>query len=163
MAFQTAFPALTSSLDLRGEQFRTNKAAWTPVLKRFQDALKATAVEGNERSLEKHRKRGQLLRWSWPSTDARKLSTNYGAARDRISLLLDHDSPFLELCSFAGFGLPESSPCASLIVGIGSVRYVRIHRHIRVMLRWIDHQRTAVSNTFSCSNAEWRSMERTDW
>lgn len=103
MAFLTAFPALTSSLDLRGEQFRSNVAAWTPVLKRFEDALRTTTVEGNQRSLENHQNRGQLL------------------PRDRISLLLDSDSPFLELCSFAGFGLPDSSPCASLIVGIGSV------------------------------------------
>jgi acetyl-CoA carboxylase carboxyltransferase component len=43
-------------------------------------------------------------------------------ARDRIALLLDPDSPFLELCAFAGFGRPESSPSASLIAGIGSVR-----------------------------------------
>ncbi len=163
MAFETEYPAITSSLDLRGEQFRANKAAWIPVLERFHEALKATAVEGNERSLENHRKRGQLLGWYWPVTDMRRLSTNYGAARDRISLLLDQDSPFLELCSFAGFDLPESSPCASLIVGIGSVRYVRIHRQIWFMLMWIDHQQPAVSNTFSCAHAEWRSVERTDW
>lgn len=48
---------------------------------------------------------------------------DFRIARDRIALLLDPDSPFLELCTFAGFGLPDSSPCASLIVGIGTVRY----------------------------------------
>lgn len=42
-------------------------------------------------------------------------------ARDRISLLLDEDSPFLELCTFAGYGLEDSSPCANLIAGIGNV------------------------------------------
>lgn len=42
-------------------------------------------------------------------------------ARDRVALLLDSDSPFLELCAFAGFGLPDSSPSASLIAGIGSI------------------------------------------
>lgn len=41
-------------------------------------------------------------------------------ARDRISLLLDHDSPFLELAPFAGYDL-DSTPAASLIGGIGKV------------------------------------------
>ena len=47
-------------------------------------------------------------------------------ARDRVSLLLDPESPFLELCSFAGYASPDSSPCASLVVGIGSVRFVNL-------------------------------------
>lgn len=42
-------------------------------------------------------------------------------ARDRISLVLDPDSPFLELGSFAGFGNSDSNACANLITGIGSV------------------------------------------
>lgn len=43
-------------------------------------------------------------------------------ARDRISLLLDQDSPFLELCPFAGYGNENSTPSANLIAGIGVVR-----------------------------------------
>ena len=42
-------------------------------------------------------------------------------ARDRISLVLDQDSPFLELAPFAGHKLDNSTPCANLIAGIGSV------------------------------------------
>lgn len=42
-------------------------------------------------------------------------------ARDRVALLLDSDSPFLELCGLAGFDLPESSPSASIVAGIGSI------------------------------------------
>lgn len=45
------------------------------------------------------------------------------AARDRVALLLDHDSPFLELAPFAGYGL-DSTPAASICAGIGKVRYV---------------------------------------
>ena len=46
-------------------------------------------------------------------------------ARDRISLILDDESPFLELMPFAGYGVKLSSPCASLVVGIGLVQYVQ--------------------------------------
>ena len=42
-------------------------------------------------------------------------------ARDRVHLLLDPDTPFLELGSFAGFKLDTSSPSASLITGIGVI------------------------------------------
>jgi acetyl-CoA carboxylase carboxyltransferase component len=55
-------------------------------------------------------------------------------ARDRISLLLDPDSPFLELCAFAGFGLKDSSPCGNLISGIGSVWYVIFRQVVKETL-----------------------------
>jgi acetyl-CoA carboxylase carboxyltransferase component len=38
-------------------------------------------------------------------------------------MLLDPDSPFLELCIFAGYQQSGSSPCASVVAGIGVVRY----------------------------------------
>lgn len=134
MATLTAFPALSSSVDLRAEQFKSNKAAWSPVLHKFEHALKSTTVEGNEKSLSSHQSRGQLLRRSKLAEEGTVVAlADFSAARDRIALLLDPDSPFLELCSFAGFGLPDSSPCASLIVGIGSVRYVWLAVHILLL------------------------------
>lgn len=42
-------------------------------------------------------------------------------ARDRVALLLDQDSPFLELGAFAGFGNKDSTSCANLISGIGNI------------------------------------------
>lgn len=42
-------------------------------------------------------------------------------ARDRMSLLLDQDSPFLELCTFAGYGQKDCTPSGSVIGGIGLV------------------------------------------
>jgi hypothetical protein len=44
-------------------------------------------------------------------------------ARDRVHLLLDPDTPFLELGAFAGYKLDTSSPSASIITGIGVVWY----------------------------------------
>ncbi|CAG9947748.1 unnamed protein product [Clonostachys rosea f. rosea IK726] len=102
MASTTPLPVVTAKLDLKQPLFNENRKSWEPVLERFQKALQDVTSEGDERSQRIHNERGQLL------------------ARDRISLLLDHDSPFLELASFAGFEL-DSTPCASLIAGIGKV------------------------------------------
>ncbi|GES66754.1 carboxyl transferase domain-domain-containing protein [Aspergillus terreus] len=103
MATVSSYPSLRSQLDLRGPQFQQNKDSWVPVLDKFEDRLKQVCAEGNQVSLERHQSRGQLL------------------ARDRIALLLDQDSPFLELCAFAGYGNKDSTPCANLISGIGTV------------------------------------------
>ena len=54
-------------------------------------------------------------------------------ARDRVHLLLDPDTPFLELGAFAGYKLDTSSPSASLITGIGVIWY-RPPRRWEVML-----------------------------
>ncbi|KAH7139754.1 carboxyl transferase [Dactylonectria estremocensis] len=43
------------------------------------------------------------------------------SARDRIALILDPESPFLELMPIAGYNIKQSSPCASAICGIGLV------------------------------------------
>lgn len=41
-------------------------------------------------------------------------------------MLLDPDTPFLELCVFAGYQQKGSSPCASVVAGIGVVRSVSL-------------------------------------
>lgn len=47
--------------------------------------------------------------------------TGRSIARDRIALILDSDSPFLELCLFAGLGQQDVPACGNLISGIGSI------------------------------------------
>lgn len=44
-----------------------------------------------------------------------------------MALLLDQDTPFLELGAFAGFENTDSTPCANLIAGIGNVRFVSVY------------------------------------
>ncbi|KAJ6114931.1 hypothetical protein N7486_000709 [Penicillium sp. IBT 16267x] len=103
MMTESLFPVLSSNLDLQGELFQANRKSWGPVLERFENALKQVSAEGNDVSLKRHQGRGQLL------------------PRDRVALLLDQDSPFLELGAFAGFENKDSTPCANLISGIGNV------------------------------------------
>jgi len=42
-------------------------------------------------------------------------------ARDRLELLLDDDSPFLELCPLAGYGQDDMTIGGSQVAGIGLV------------------------------------------
>ncbi|KAK5460817.1 hypothetical protein LTS15_002880 [Exophiala xenobiotica] len=103
MSLQDSFPVVDSVLDLQQPQYKSNRDAWTQVMDEFAANLKSTTSQGSTQSIKRHEDRGQLL------------------ARDRIALLLDPRSSFLELGSFAGFGLEDSSPCASLLAGIGSI------------------------------------------
>ncbi|KAJ9498089.1 hypothetical protein H2202_006239 [Exophiala xenobiotica] len=103
MSLQDSFPVVDSVLDLQQPQYKSNRDAWTQVMDEFAANLKTTTSQGSTQSTQRHEDRGQLL------------------ARDRIALLLDPRSSFLELGSFAGFGLEDSSPCASLLAGIGSI------------------------------------------
>ena len=98
-----ALPVVEATIDLQQQPFQANREAWRPVMAEFEKNLKATVAEGSAQSMSRHQSRGQLL------------------ARDRIGLLLDSDSPFLELAPFAGFALADSSPCANLLAGIGSI------------------------------------------
>lgn len=103
MSRSHALPVVEASINLRQDAFKANKEAWKPVMSEFEKNLKTTVAEGSAQSMKRHQSRGQLL------------------ARDRIGLLLDPDSPFLELAPFAGFDLKDSSPCANLLSGIGSI------------------------------------------
>ncbi|KAF4972233.1 hypothetical protein FSARC_1130 [Fusarium sarcochroum] len=97
-----AYPVGKAKLDLGQGIFQSNRRSWDAVLEKFTEALETVSSEGDDVSQQRHQAKGQLL------------------ARDRVALLLDHDSPFLELAQFAGHGL-DSTPCASLIAGIGTV------------------------------------------
>ncbi|OAG43905.1 hypothetical protein AYO21_01757 [Fonsecaea monophora] len=99
----TLFPVIRSKLDLSAAQYQQNAENWKPVLERFETILEKVSREGDDENLRRHNDRGQLL------------------SRDRIALLLDPESPFLELGSFAGVGVETSNHCANLIAGIGSV------------------------------------------
>ncbi|KAK5738941.1 hypothetical protein LTR17_005667 [Elasticomyces elasticus] len=103
MSMFNAFPVGESTARLRGPQFQANRKSWEPLMEKFEAMSKAAMAEGAEKYLNRHQERGQLL------------------ARDRISLLLDPDSPFLELCPFAGVGQKDAPPCGNLIAGIGSI------------------------------------------
>src|ERR1700742_2084636 len=97
-------PALASQLDPRSEPFRANARAMRAAVEDLREKSAAIALGGDEASRNRHQGRGKLL------------------ARERIRLLLDPGSPFLELSVFAAYGLYEGEvPAAGIVTGIGRI------------------------------------------
>jgi len=94
---------LRSKLDPGSETFQTNSEATEAELENLQKALEASREGGGEKYVTRHHDRGKLL------------------ARERIELLLDRDSYFLELCPIAGHGVSGETSGTAVIGGIGLV------------------------------------------
>ncbi|MBV9382238.1 MAG: acyl-CoA carboxylase subunit beta [Streptosporangiaceae bacterium] len=93
---------LRSALDTGSGAYAAAAAAMRDKLAEIEaEHAKAIAGGGPER-LDRHRRRGKLT------------------ARERIELLVDADSPFLELCPLAAWG-SEFAVGASIVTGIGVV------------------------------------------
>lgn len=96
---------LASALDTGGPDYADARAAMLDKLAAL-DAEHAKALAGGgEKYTARHRKRGKML------------------ARERIELLIDPDSPFLELSPLAAWG-SDYTVGASLITGIGVIEGV---------------------------------------
>jgi len=97
------YPVLASRIDVRGDEFRANDAANRAAVDKLRAALAEATAGGGERYTSRHKAAGKLL------------------PRERVELLLDRDSYFLELCPLAGKDVPGHTPGASLVGGIGRV------------------------------------------
>ena len=93
---------LTSHVDPNDETYRANRAAQLAVLDELGKQLELAIAGGGERYQQRHRDRGRLL------------------ARERIELLVDPDSPFLELSALAAWGTGFTVG-ASVVTGIGVI------------------------------------------
>ncbi len=88
----------------RTPEFAENSGNYMGILKTFREKLAGVSSHGSEPAVEKHRSRGKLL------------------ARERINLLVDRQTPFLELSSFAAYNQYDNAfPSAGIITGIGVV------------------------------------------
>ena len=95
---------IVSKIDIRSQEFADNRAAMRPLVDDLRLTLQRNAAGGSAAARDKHSKAGKLL------------------ARERISVLLDPGSPFLELSGLAAQGVyGEELPGAGLITGIGRV------------------------------------------
>lgn len=115
------YPVIESAVNLRGPQFTTNRKSWEPLIQKYETLSKAATSEGNIKYLQRHQDRGQLLGKLSPWHQITFTLIGRSIARDRIALILDSDSPFLELCPFAGLGQKDVPACGNLISGIGSI------------------------------------------
>ena len=97
------YPVLETHVDPSSESYRANREANAASLDELAKALAEARAGGGETYVTRHRQAGKLL------------------PRERVELLLDRDSHFLELCALAGYGIKGHKPGASLIGGIGVV------------------------------------------
>jgi len=95
-------PVLSSRVDPTSEAYRDNRAGQLAAIAALNDQLELARAGGGPKYAQRHRDRGRLL------------------ARERIELLVDRDSPLLELSSLAAWGT-EFPVGASMVTGIGVV------------------------------------------
>ncbi|MFN5166713.1 MAG: carboxyl transferase domain-containing protein [Pseudomonadota bacterium] len=97
-------PVLTSKLDPRSEDFQAGSRAMRLLVGDLNARLAQIAQGGGEAARARHLARGKLL------------------PRDRVEMLLDPDTPFLEIAPLAALGMyDDDAPGAGLIAGIGRV------------------------------------------
>jgi acetyl-CoA carboxylase carboxyltransferase component len=94
-----------SVLDVGGTEFAERRAVMLERLAEVEAAHAEALAGGGPKYRERHRERGKL------------------SARERIELLLDQDTPFLELSPLAGWG-SDFTTGASIVTGIGVVEGV---------------------------------------
>ena len=100
---------LETQLNARSADFQANAAAMQALVADLQVQLALAAAGGGEASRERHLRRGKLL------------------PRDRVQMLLDPGTPFLELAPLAAHAMYVNkdgvgdAPGAGLIAGIGRV------------------------------------------
>jgi 3-methylcrotonyl-CoA carboxylase beta subunit len=102
-------PHIESKLNPRSEEFQANAAAMQAVVDDLRAKVAAISAGGGEAACARHLARGKLL------------------PRDRVRMLLDPGTPFLELSQMAAYGMyqdaggADAAPAAGIITGIGRV------------------------------------------
>src|SRR5262245_24483610 len=95
---------LTSQVERNTDLFAQRRERMTGLVAELRERTARVAAGGGEKSVERHRSRGKLT------------------ARERIDLLVDPDTAFLELSALAAWGLyDDQAPAAGIVTGIGIV------------------------------------------
>ena len=100
---------LETKLNARSADFQTNAAAMRALVDDLAEKVAKSAAGGGAVARAKHVARGKLL------------------PRERVQMLLDPGTPFLELSPLAAFAMypdrdgTDSAPCAGVITGIGRI------------------------------------------
>ncbi|MFN8285931.1 MAG: carboxyl transferase domain-containing protein [Chitinophagales bacterium] len=92
-----------SKINKQSESYRSNYAIMQEKIKELEGKVTEALFQGEPKYLERTKKAGKML------------------ARERIEMLLDQDSPFMELLPFAGWGMDGFGTGGTLVAGIGFV------------------------------------------
>jgi 3-methylcrotonyl-CoA carboxylase beta subunit len=98
-----------SKIDTGSADFGANVAAYRELVATLTERMEWAigGGRGRERSIERHLGRGKIM------------------VRDRIDLVIDHETPFLEFSTLSGFGqYDDAAPGAGIVTGIGLVHNV---------------------------------------
>ena len=96
--------ALKSNIDPKSKDYIRNREECLVLMKVFRERLREVQKGGSDLAIEKHKSRNKLL------------------ARERIDLLVDRNTPFLELSSFAAWEqYDDQFPSAGIVTGIGLI------------------------------------------
>src|SRR5512134_2894901 len=95
---------IASRLDPRSREFRANADAMGALAADLRQKVELVKQGGGDAARRRHQERGKLL------------------PRERIRVLLDVGSPFLELSQLAAWGMYDGQvPCAGIVTGIGRI------------------------------------------
>ncbi len=95
---------IESKVNTKSPEYQSNRDEYLKLLSRFKETLATIKQGGPEQAVLRHKERGKLL------------------VRDRIDLLVDRNTPFIELSALAAFGLYDNGfPSAGIITGIGVI------------------------------------------
>jgi acetyl-CoA carboxylase carboxyltransferase component len=94
---------IKSYIDTRSETYQSNYATNLAGVERLREELKKSTVGGGEQYVKRHLARGKLL------------------PRERVEMLLDEGSYFLEIAPLAGHGMENEFIGAGVVGGIGLV------------------------------------------
>ena len=95
---------LETKINTDSPEFSEQRQAYQELMESHQAKLRQALQGGSQKARDKHHERGKLL------------------ARERIDLLVDPNTPFLELSSLAAYGMyNDSFPSAGVVSGIGII------------------------------------------
>ncbi len=95
---------IESKINTSSTEFRQNQEAFKSLMEEYNQRMDLVTSGGSISAVEKHKGRGKLL------------------ARERINLLVDSNTPFLELSPMAAWDMHNNEfPGAGIVTGIGVV------------------------------------------
>jgi acetyl-CoA carboxylase carboxyltransferase component len=93
----------SSKINPNSETYQRNYALMKEKIAELEAKQQEALFQGEDKYLARTKKAGRLL------------------ARERIEMILDNDSPFMELCPFAGWGMDGFGTGGTIVAGIGFV------------------------------------------
>src|SRR6185369_11061341 len=97
-------PVIESHVDSAAAEFRENRAHMDGLVADLRERLARAAMGGGEEAARRQREQGKL------------------PVRERVDLLLDRGTPFLEIGALAASGMyDDAAPGAGMVTGIGRV------------------------------------------